>query len=182
MEQEILEELAEKLNHSFDAFKRETNKLRTGRANSGLLDGVRIEYYGQESALSAVSTISVVDARLLQVKPWDRNMCGPIEKALLQANLGLTPANRGDVVLVPVPAPTGDRRREMVKMLKHLGEEAKISTRNGRRDAMDMIDMVEDMPEDDVTRAKKKVQDAVDAAGKRIDQFIIEKEAEILEV
>ncbi len=182
MEQEILDELHDRLNQAFDAFKRETNKLRTGRANAGLLDGVRIEYYGQESALSGVSTISVVDARLLQVKPWDRNMCGPIEKALLQANLGLTPANRGDVVLVPVPAPTGDRRREMVKMLKHLGEEAKISIRNARRDAMDMIEMVEDMPEDDVTRAKKKVQETIDAGGKRIDQFIIEKEAEILEV
>lgn len=182
MEQEILDELHERLQHSFDAFKRETNKLRTGRANAGLLDGVRVDYYGNESPIGQVATISVVDARLLQVKPWERTMCGPIEKALLAANLGLTPANRGDVVLVPVPAPTGDRRREMVKILKHLAEEAKISTRNGRRDAIDMIDLIEDMPEDDVTRAKKKVQDAVDAASKRIDAFVVEKEAEILEV
>src|SRR5258707_1393581 len=105
MEQEILAELQDKLNHAFDAFKRETNKLRTGRANSGLLDGVRVDYYGNESPIGQVATISVVDARMLQVKPWERNMCGPIEKALLQANLGLTPSNRGDVVLVPVPAP-----------------------------------------------------------------------------
>ena len=182
MEQEILDELAERLLHAFEAFKRETAKLRTGRANAGLLDGVRIEYYGQETPLSQVATVSVVDARLLQIKPWERNMCGPIEKSILAANLGLTPSNRGDVVLEPVPAPTGDRRREMVKILKHLGEEAKISTRNARRDAMDMVDMVEDMPEDDVTRLKKKVQDAVDAAVKRIDAFVIEKEGEILEV
>lgn len=182
MEQEVLDELHDRLEHAFDAFKRESHKLRTGRANAGLLDGVHIEYYGQESALAAVSTISVVDARLLQVKPWDRNMCGPIEKAILAANLGFTPSNRGDVILVPVPAPTGDRRREMVKILKHMGEEAKISTRNARREAMDMIELIEDMPEDDVTRAKKKVQDAIDAAGKRIEHFIVEKEAEILEV
>lgn len=182
MEQEILEELHERLNQSYEAFRRETHKLRTGRANSGLLDGVRVDYYGTETPLAQVATISVVDARLLQVKPWERAMCGPIEKAILAANLGLTPSNRGDVVLVPVPAPTGDRRREMVKILKGLAEEAKISTRNGRRDAMDMIDLVEDMPEDDVTRAKKKVQDAVDAAVKRIDTFTQEKEGEILEV
>lgn len=182
MEQEILDELADRLSHAFDAFKRETQKLRTGRANAGLLDGVRIEYYGQDTALAQIATVSVVDARLLQIKPWERTMCGAIEKSILAANLGLTPSNRGDVVLVPVPAPTGDRRREMVKILKHLGEEAKISTRNARRDAMDMVDLVEDMPEDDVTRLKKKVQDAVDAAGKRIEAFVIEKEGEILEV
>lgn len=182
MEEEILQELQGRLEHSIDHLRHEAARLRTGRAHPGLLEGVRVEYYGSEMSLNQVATVSVVDARLLQIKPWERNMCGPIEKAILAANLGLTPSNRGDVILVPVPAPTGERRREMVKVLKHLGEEAKISMRNARRDAMDMIDMVEDMPEDDATRAKKKVQDQVDAWTKKVDSTVHEKEQEILEV
>jgi len=182
MEQEIYDELAVRLSATIDAFRREANKLRTGRANTGLLDGVRVDYYGNESPVAQIATLSVIDARMLQVKPWERNMCPAIEKAILAANLGLTPSNRGDVVLVPVPAPTGDRRREMVKLLKGLMEEAKIGTRNARRDANDMIEMIEDMPEDDVHKAKKKVQDIVDASIKRIDQLVVDKEAEILEV
>jgi len=182
MEQEILDELQTRLNNTHEALRREAAKLRTGRANTGLLDGVRIEYYGSEMPLAQVATVSVVDARLLSVKPWERTMCGPIEKAIQASNLGLTPSNRGDVVLVPVPAPTGDRRREMVKLLKTFAEEAKVSTRAARRDANEMVELIEDMPEDELHRAKKKIQDAVDAATKRIDGFVGDKEGEILEV
>lgn len=182
MEQEIFDDLSEHLHNSVEAFKRETAKLRTGRASTNLLDGVRLEYYGQETVLNQVATVSVVDARLLQVKPWERNMCGPIEKAILQANLGVTPSNRGDVVLVPIPPMTGDRRREMVKQAKHLSEEAKVSARNARRDALDLLESLEDFPEDDLARGKKKVQDLTDAAIKRIEQILVEKEGEILEV
>lgn len=182
MEQEIFDDLNAHLNSAVEAFRRETAKLRTGRASTNLLDGVRLEYYGQETVLNQVATVSVVDARLLQVKPWERNMCGPIEKAILQANLGVTPSNRGDVVLVPIPPMTGDRRREMVKQAKHLSEEAKVSARNARRDAIDLLESLEDFPEDDLTRGKKKVQDMTDAAIKRLEQILVEKEAEILEV
>ncbi len=182
MEQEIFDDLNQHLNNSVEAFKRETAKLRTGRASTNLLDGVRLEYYGQETILNQVATVSVVDARLLQVKPWERNMCGPIEKAILQANLGVTPSNRGDVVLVPIPPMTGDRRREMVKQAKHLSEEAKVSARNARRDALDLLESLEDFPEDDLARGKKKVQDMTDAAIKRLEQILVEKEAEIMEV
>lgn len=182
MEEEIFAELQSKLAASLEAFRREASKLRTGRANTGMLEGVRVEYYGAEMPLSQVATVTVVDARLLQIKPWERQMCGPIEKAVLAANLGFTPSNRGDVVLVPIPSPTGDRRREMARLLKGMAEEAKVSTRNARRDANEMLEMIEDFPEDDMHRAKKKVQDLVDAAIKRIDQVAVEKEAEILEV
>lgn len=181
MEEEIYAELQDRLNAAIEAFRRDAAKLRTGRANTALLEGVRVDYYGVETPLPQIASISVVDARLLQVKPWERNMCGPTEKAILAANLGLTPSNRGDVILVPIPAPTGDRRREMAKLLKVLIEDAKVSTRNARRDANDMLEAIEDMPEDDVHRAKKKVQDLVDAAGKRVDAVAAEKEQEILE-
>ena len=181
MEEEVFAELNDKLNASVEAFRRECGRLRTGRANPAVLEMVRVDYYGQESPLSQVSTISVVDARLLQVKPWERNLCAAIEKAILAANLGLTPSNRGDVVLVPIPAPTGDRRREMAKQVKVLSEDARVSTRNARRDANEMLDLLEDMPEDDLHRAKKKVQDLVDAAGKKIEAVAAEKEQEILE-
>lgn len=182
MEEEVLNELQARLAATIEAFRKETTRLRTGRANVGIVDGVRVDYYGSEMPLAQVAAISVVDARLLQIKPWERNMVNSVEKAILAANLGLTPNNRGDVILVPVPAPTGDRRREMVKQLKHLGEEAKISTRNARRDANEMIELIEDLPEDELHRAKKKIQDLVDAAGKRIDTLTSEKETEILEV
>lgn len=182
MEQEIFDDLQHHLDASLEHFRHECSKLRTGRANAAIVDGVRVDYYGSESPLNQVATVSVVDARLLQIKPWERNMCGPIEKALLAANLGLTPSNRGDVVLVPIPPMTGERRKELVKVVKHMAEEAKVSTRNARRDAMDLLESLEDFPEDDLARAKKKVQEMVDAAGKRIELAEKEKEAEVLEV
>ncbi len=181
-EEEILAELNERLDHTIEAFRREAGKLRTGRAHPGLVEHVRVEYYGNPVPVTQVATVAVVDPRLLSIKPWERNMCGPIEKAILASDVGLTPNNRGDVVLVPVPAPTGDRRREMVKILKRLVEEAKVSTRNARRDANEMSELLENLPEDDLHKLKKKIQDIVDAAGKRLDSLEHSKEGEILEV
>ena len=181
-EEEIIADLNDRLEHSIEAFRREAGKLRTGRAHTGLVEHVRVEYYGNPAPLTQVATVSVVDPRLLSIKPWERNMCGPIEKAILASDLGLTPSNRGDVVLVPVPAPTGDRRREMVKILKRLVEEAKVSTRNARRDANEMTELIENLPEDDLHRIKKKIQDILDAAAKRLDALEHSKEGEILDV
>ena len=172
MEQEILQDLERELHNALDAFRRECNKLRTGRAHASLLDSVRVDYYGTESALNSVATVSVVDPRLLQVKPWERTMCPAIDKAIMAANLGLTPSNRGEVVLVPIPAMTGERRRELVKVVKHLAEEAKVGCRNHRRDAMDLLDSIDDMPEDDLARGKKKVQEHVDAMSRQVGQEI----------
>ncbi|MBI5608389.1 MAG: ribosome recycling factor [Deltaproteobacteria bacterium] len=182
MEEEIFADLQHGLDAAIEHFRHECGKLRTGRANASLMDGVRVDYYGSESPLNQVATVSVVDARLLQIKPWERNMCGPIEKAILAANLGLTPSNRGDVVLVPIPPMTGERRKELVKVVKHMAEVAKTSCRNARRDAIDFLEALEDYPEDDLTRSKKKVQDMIDASTKRIDTIEKEKEAEVLEV
>ncbi|MSP90928.1 MAG: ribosome recycling factor [Myxococcales bacterium] len=182
MEEQILADLETALAATLEAFRREAMRLRTGRAHAALLDGVRVDYYGAETPLNQIASVTVVDPRLIQVKPWERQMCPAVEKAIFAANLGVTPTNRGDVVLVPVPPPTGDRRREMVKVLHKLAEEARVSARHGRREAMDLLELDEDMPDDDLHRAKKKVQDATDAAVKRIDQVSADKEAEILEV
>jgi ribosome recycling factor len=176
---EILEDADDHFERAFESFRRDAAKLRTGRAHPSLLDGVRIEYYGTPTPLSQVANVSVVDARLLQIKPWERQLCPMIEKAILQSDLGLTPNNRGDVILLPVPALTGDRRRELVRVLKAEAEKAKVSVRQGRRDALDLIDTIEDMSEDDLNRGRKAVQDKVDAAIKRIDTYTTEKEAEI---
>jgi ribosome recycling factor len=181
MEEEVLLDLETRTNDAIEAFRRETSRLRTGRAHVGLLDTVRVDYYGSDSPLNQVASLAVVDARLLQVKPWEAKMCGAIEKAILAANLGLTPSNRGDVVLVPVPAPTGDRRREMVKVLHKLAEEARVSVRHARRDAIDLLESLDDLPDDDLHKAKHKVQLAVDGATKKVDELSHAKEAEILE-
>ncbi len=179
MLEEIIAEADDHLEKAFEAFRKEAAKLRTGRAHPGLLDGIRIEYYGNSTPLQQVANIAAVDARLLQIKPWERNLCNTIEKAILQSDLGLTPSNRGDVVLLPVPALTGERRRELVKVLKVEAEKAKVSVRQGRRDALDLIDAIDDMGDDDLDRARKTVQDRIDAAIKRIDSYTVEKEAEI---
>ncbi|MCO4760400.1 MAG: ribosome recycling factor [Myxococcales bacterium] len=177
---EILQDAEEHYAHAIEAFRREANKLRTGRASPTLLDSVRVDYYGTATPLNQAANVTVVDARLLQVKPWDRKMVAAIEKAIMISDLGLTPSNRGEVVLVPIPALTGERRREMVKILKSEAEKAKMSIRSGRRDAIDLLDTIENLSEDDLHRAKKDVQDGVDAAVKRVDAAAGEKEAEIL--
>ncbi len=180
MLEEIIAEADDHIEKAFESFRKEAAKLRTGRAHPGLLDGIRIEYYGSSTPLHQIANVSAVDARLLQVKPWERNLCNTIEKAILQSDLGLTPSNRGDVVLLPVPALTGERRKELVKVLKVEAEKAKVSVRQGRRDALDLIDAIEDMGDDDLDRARKTVQDHIDTAIKRIDAFTAEKEAEIV--
>ena len=177
---EILEEAQEHFDSSISAFKREAAKLRTGRANPSLLESVKVEYYGNPTPLSQVASIQVVDARLLSVKPWERNLTGAIEKAIMTSDLGVTPNNRGDAVLVPIPPLTGERRRELTKRLRAEAENAKVSVRNGRRDALDMLDAIDDMSEDEVHRGKKRVQELVDKATTKIDALSEAKEKEIL--
>jgi ribosome recycling factor len=176
---EILADVDERFERTFESLRRDTSKLRTGRAHPSLLDGIRIDYYGTPTPLSQLANVSVVDARLLQIKPWERTVCSAIEKAIQQSDLGLTPNNRGDLILLPVPALTGERRRELVKVLKNEGEKAKISMRQGRRDALDLIDLIEDMSDDDLDRGRKAVQDRVDAIIRRVDAYTAEKEIEI---
>ncbi len=182
MIEETQAELEEHAAKAIEAFKREASKMRTGRAHSALLDGVRVEYYGSVVPLNQVASVTVMDARLLGVKPWDRSQVGAIEKAILKSDVGLTPTNKGDVLLLPVPSLTGERRRELVKVLKANAEKARRSIRQGRRDAIDMLDAIDDVPEDEVHRARKVVQEIVDLAIKKVDELLEAKEREVLEV
>ena len=177
---EIMEEAQEHFDRSIEAFRREATKLRTGRANPGILESVKVDYYGNLTPLNQVASIQVVDARLLSVKPWERNLTGAIEKAIMTSDLGVTPNNRGDAVLVPIPPLTGERRRELTKRLRAEAEHGKVSVRNGRREALDMLDAIDDMSEDEIHRAKKQVQDLVDKATAKIDALAEAKEKEIL--
>ena len=179
MMEEILAEADDHFERSLEAFRREAGKLRTSRAHPSLLDNLRVDYYGSATPLSQLANITVVDSRLLQIKPWERSMCNTIEKAIQQSDLGLNPNNRGDLLLLPVPALTGERRLALVKVLKAEGEKAKVSISQGRRDALDLLDAIEDESEDEINRYKKVVQDKVDAAIRRLDAYVVEKEAEI---
>ena len=178
---EILEFAQEHFDKSLSSFKRGCDKIRTGRANPSLLDSIRVEYYGQMVPLTQVSSVSVPDARLLSIKPWEKSLVPVIEKAILASDLGLTPNNRGELILVPIPSLTGERRRELARVLKREAESAKVSVRNGRREALDMLAAFDDMSEDDVRRAKKQVQDLVDVATSAVDEVADQKQQEILQ-
>jgi ribosome recycling factor len=159
--------------------------LRTGRANLGMLDGVRVEYYGQMVPLNQVSTMKVADARLIVLQPWEKNVIEDVERAVASAGLGLNPSNDGTVIRVPVPALTGERRQDLTKMARRIGEDHKISLRNARREANDMIKELEkgsDITEDDMHRGLKQVNSMIEEYTDRVEQIVTKKEEEILEV
>src|SRR5512141_2508541 len=149
---DIINDLHARIAKTLDDLRRELSNVRTGRANLHVLDGVRVDYYGTATPLNQVATLSVPEARLIVVKPWEKNMIPPIEKAIRDANLGLNPMSDKDLVRVPIPPLTEERRREIVKQVKHKGEEHKIAVRNVRREAKELIEVAEkdgDISEDE---------------------------------
>lgn len=170
---------------AIEALKKQLSTIRTGRASPGLLDAVRVNYYGTMTPLSQVANVTVPDARLLVVKPWEKPLLKDIEKAIVEANLGLTPSNDGEIIRVPIPALSEERRKEYVKQTKQKGEDAKIAVRNARRDANELLKSATkdgDISEDDEKRGLKHVQDLTDAFVKRVDEALTKKEQEIMEV
>ncbi|HJL40042.1 MAG TPA: ribosome recycling factor [Myxococcales bacterium LLY-WYZ-16_1] len=186
MNEEVLEELNLKAEQSMDALRTALTRIRTGRANLSMLDTVRVEYYGTKVPLNQVANLAVADPRLITVKPFDRSSIGDIEKALRNASdLGITPQNDGEKILLPIPALTEERRREFTKIAKSKGEEAKISIRNARRDANETAKKLEkdgDLPEDDAKRLLEQVQKVTDDYVKSVDELVAKKEKEIMEV
>ena len=153
-------------------------------ANPALLDEVRVENYGSMMPLNQVATVSVGDARLLVVKPWDRNMVAPVEKAIINASLGLNPSSDGVVLRVPIPPLTEERRRDLVKQVKEVGESAKIGIRQGRRDANDLLKQAEkdkEISEDDLKKGLDKVQKLTDGYIKEVESALSKKESEIMD-
>ena len=175
----------QKMKRSIEAFKNDLAKIRTGRAHTGLLDHVQVDYYGSMVPISQVANLTLVDARTIGVQPWEKNMVAKVEKAIREADLGLNPATTGDLIRVPMPALTEERRRELTKVVKSEGETAKVAIRNLRRDANEALKKLvkdKEISEDDERRASDDVQKLTDKHVAEIDKLVQTKEAEIMTV
>lgn len=182
---DITTEAEDGMKKAVEAFKRELAKVRTGRASPAMLDGVRVDYYGTPTPVNQVSTVTVVDARMLSVKPWEKSMVPAIDKAIRAADLGLNPVADNDLVRVPIPPLTAERRRDLVKGIKKTSEDAKVAVRAARRDAMDMLKDAEKdkaITEDEKKKGEVKVQDLTDRYVASIDDLEKGKEKEITEL
>ena len=182
---DIVKDLHQRIAKTLDDLKRELSNVRTGRANLHLLDGVRVDYYGTPTPLNQVATLSVPEARLIMVKPWEKNMIPPIEKAIRDANLGLNPQSDKEIVRVPIPPLTEERRKEIVKQVKNKAEDHKIAIRNERRDAKELIEAGEkdgDISGDDAKKALDKMQKETDEGVKKVDEVVAAKEKEVMQV
>jgi ribosome recycling factor len=175
----------EKMLHSLAALKKDLGTIRTGRATPALLDGVNVEYYGAPTPITQVASVSIPESRSLVIQPWDPTIMGEIEKAILRANLGLTPTNDGKVLRISIPALTEERRRDLVKVARKFAEEARVSLRNIRRDVNEQIKKLEKdrkVSEDDARRAQEKIQKITDDFTAQVNQIIEKKEKEIMEI
>lgn len=182
---EVLELAKEGMEEALERLRKSLTKVRTGRANPAMLDGVRVDNYGSMVPLNQVSTVSVGDARLLVVKPWDRNMVGPIEKAINAQNLGLNPQSDGTVIRLAIPPLTEERRKGLVKQVKEFAEESKVSIRGTRRESNEELKELEKkgkISEDDLKKALEKVQEVHDKYIAQVDEITKKKEAEVMEV
>ncbi|AJE02978.1 ribosome recycling factor [Geobacter pickeringii] len=185
MTKEVIADMKNHMEKSVESLRREYQKVRTGRASTGLLDEIKVEYYGNPSLLNQVATLAIPEPRTITIQPWEAKMIPVIEKAIMNANLGFTPANDGKVIRISLPPLTEERRKDIVKMLKKLAEEAKIAVRNIRRDAIDGLKKLEkdkQISEDDLKRAEKDVQDVTNSFVAKIDEVLAHKEKEVMEV
>ena len=182
---EIKQNAEQKMQQSVDSFKGNLTKIRTGRANPGLLDTVHVDYYGSMVPISQVANVSLLDARTISVSPWEKGMGAKIEKAIRDSDLGLNPATQGDLIRVPMPAMTEERRKELTKVVRNEGEHAKVSVRNLRRDANDGVKkLVKDKlaSEDDERRSQDDIQKFTDRFIVEVDKLVSAKEADIMAV
>lgn len=182
---EIKKVMQGKMEQSIAAFKNNLSKIRTGRASPAFLDAVQVDYYGSMVPLSQVANVSALDARTLSVQPWEKNMAAKIEKAIRESDLGLNPASMGDLIRVPMPAMSEERRREMTKIVRHEGENAKIAIRNVRRDANDAVKKLvkdKEISEDEQKRAEADIQKLTDKEIAQIDELVQAKEKEVMAV
>ena len=174
-----------KMAKSIDALKSDMQKIRTGRAHPGILDQVSVDYYGSMVPISQVANVSLLDARTISVQPWEKGLGAKIEKAIRESDLGLNPASQGDLIRVPMPALTEERRRDLTKVVRHAGEDTKVAVRNLRRDANEQLKkLLKDkaVTEDEERRAQDDVQKLTDRTVADIDKLVHSKEAEIMAV
>jgi ribosome recycling factor len=185
MQQEIKQAAQQRMSKTIESLKADLAKLRTGRAHPSLLEHIQVSYYGNDSPLSQVATVSVQDARTLAITPWEKSMVEPIEKAILNSDLGLNPTTAGQTIRVPLPPLTEERRKEMTKLVRAEGENAKVAIRNIRRDAnADVKDLLKEksITEDEERRAQDDIQKITDKFIAQVDDALSAKEKELMEV
>ncbi len=181
---EVLDVCVEKMNKSIVALKDEYNTIRTGRASASLFDKVRVDYYGEKTPLSQVATVSIPEARMVVIQPWDKNLITEIEKAILKSELGLNPSNDGKVIRIAIPPLTADRRKELVKQAKNIAEQHRVSIRNIRRDGNDELKKLQKdgtLTEDDLKTKEDELQKSTDKFIQEINKIFEEKEKEIMD-
>jgi len=184
MKEEILSELREKMAKTVEAIGKDFKKIRTGRASTALLDGIKVDCYETQMPLEQVASLSAPEPRLLTIQPWDQSIIGEIEKGILKSELGLTPMNDGKLIRISIPPLTEERRKELAKLARKMAEESKIAIRNHRRDANEMFKQMKndkDISEDEFFKAQDEVQKITDEFIEKIDAVTREKEKEILE-
>jgi len=182
---DVLSDLKGHMDKAIEAFKRDLGRLRTGRANLALLDGIRVDYYGTQTPLNQVASLQVADPRLIVVKPWDKTAVQAIDRAIRGSDLGLNPTSDGEVIRIPVPPLTEERRKDLTKVARRAAEDARVALRAHRREANEMLKGFcddGDISEDDLHSGQKKVQELTDQYTKKVDEIVEKKEKEILEV
>lgn len=181
---DVYKETQAKMNKTIEATKGEMAAIRSGRASSAILDHVTVEYYGSQLPINQAATISVPEPRLILIQPWDKSVLPAIEKAILKSSLGLNPSNDGNVIRLPIPTLTEERRKELDKVVKRKAEDGRVSIRNIRRDTNELLKKMEqdkDISEDDLKHGKEKIQKLTDEAASQIDKILAAKEKELLE-
>lgn len=184
MKEQILSDTREKMDKTIEALRKDFKRIRTGRASTALLDGIKVECYDTQMPLEQVASISVPESRLITIKPWDQAVIGEIEKSILKSELGLTPMNDGKMIRIPIPALTEERRKELVKVAKKMAEEGKISVRNHRRESNEFLKDLKnekEISEDEFFKGQEEVQKITDEFIKKVDEVTAEKEKEIME-
>jgi ribosome recycling factor len=184
MKDEILAECRDKMTKSIQVLKKDFMRIRTGRASTALLDGIKVHCYDTQMPLDQVASLSTPESRLITIKPWDQTIMGEIEKSILKSELGLTPMNDGKMIRIPIPPLTEERRKELAKLAKKMGEESKITIRNQRREANELFKELKndkEISEDEFFKCQEEVQKITDEFIKRVDEVSAEKEKEILE-
>jgi len=182
---ELRKSTEQKMQKSVEALKHDLAKVRTGRAHTGLLDHIQVEYYGAMVPLAQIANVTLVDARTIGVQPWEKPMVAKVEKAIRDSDLGLNPANQGDLIRVPMPALTEERRKELIKVVRHEGENAKVAVRNLRRDAIAHLKEAlkkHDLSEDDERRAQDDIQKLTDRYVAEVDKALAEKEKDLMAI
>ena len=183
--QKVYADLEKKMQTSLDAFRKELNSIRTGRASLSLLDGISVQYYGVPTPLNQMATLSVPESRLITIQPWDSSVIGEVEKVILKSDLGLTPSSDGRVIKIPIPPLTEERRKQLVRVVKKLGEDCKVAIRNVRREGNDDVKNLEKdkkISEDELRRAQDQVQKLTDRYISMAEQVSAQKEKEVMEI